>query len=361
MTDQDQTALLQSRLAEAHSQAKPVCIIGQQSKSFYGNPQVGTPLSLAEHTGIINYEPTELVLTARAGTALADIEKVLAGEGQSLAFDPPQFGGHGSLGGAIASGLAGPGRPWLGGVRDMILGVKILNGQAELMRFGGEVMKNVAGYDVSRLMVGALGTLGVITEASVKVLPAAVSEATLVQTQNSPVNLHALSEQLLREGRPITALISIENQTYLRLAGTESAVQAACQAIDGDPMPASESRAFWMSIRDHAHAFFADTQAPLWRISLPPGTPITGYTGERLVDWAGQQLWLRSDMSATAVRALAAEHGGSATLFRGQLPDCDAFQPLDAVQTRLHQRIKRSFDAEHILNPARLYREMEAA
>ena len=243
----------------------------------------------------------------------------------------------------------------------MILGVKILNGQAELMRFGGEVMKNVAGYDVSRLMVGALGTLGVITEASVKVLPAPVSEATLVQTQHSPNDMHALSEQLLREGRPITALISIENQTYLRLAGTESAVQAACQAIGGDRMPVSESHAFWMSIRDHSHALLTDTQTPLWRISLPPGTPITGFKGACLVDWAGQQLWLRSDMTATALRVLAAEHGGSATLFRGQMADCDAFQPLDAVQTRLHQRLKRSFDPEHILNPARLYREMEAA
>lgn len=361
MNDQDHTELLQSRLAEARSQAEPVCIIGQQSKSFYGNPQVGAPLSLAEHTGIINYEPTELVLTARAGTALADIEKALDTEGQCLAFDPPRFGGHGTLGGAIASGLAGPGRPWLGGVRDMILGVKLLNGKAELMRFGGEVMKNVAGYDVSRLMVGALGTLGVITEVSVKVLPAPVSEITLVQTHDSPINLHALAEQLLRDGRPISALISADNQTYLRLAGTESAVQAACQAIGGDQMPADKSRAFWMSIRDHSHAFLADTQTPLWRISLPPGTPIAGFTGECLVDWAGQQLWLKSEMTAAALRALAAEHGGSATLFRGQLADCNAFQPLDAVQTRLHQQLKQAFDPDHILNPTRLYREMEAA
>ena len=361
MSDQDHTELLKSRLAEARSQAEPVCIVGQQSKSFYGNAQVGTPLSLAEHTGIINYEPTELVLTARAGTSLADIEKALAAEGQSLAFDPPQFGGRGTLGGAIASGLAGPGRPWLGGVRDMILGVKILNGQAELMRFGGEVMKNVAGYDVSRLMVGALGTLGVIVEASVKVLPSPVSEATVVQTPDSDVDLHALSEQLLRAGRPVTGLIHWDNRTYLRLAGTESAVEAACQALGGEQMSATESRAFWTSIRDQSHPFYADTQAPLWRVSLPPKAPLAGFTGECLVDWAGQQLWLKSDMSATALRALAQEHGGSATLFRGHLDDCDAFQPLDAVQTRLHQRIKQSFDPEHILNPTRLYREMEAA
>lgn len=361
MADQDQTELLQSRVAEACSQGEPLCIVGQQSKSFYGNAQVGTPLSVAEHTGIINYEPTELVLTARAGTPLADIEKVLAAEGQCLAFDPPRFGGQGTLGGAIASGLAGPSRPWLGGVRDMILGVKILNGQAELMRFGGEVMKNVAGYDVSRLMVGALGTLGVITEASIKVLPKPVSEATLAQRHDTTVGLHALSEQLLRAGRPITGLISINNETYLRLAGAESAVEAACQDIDGDRLSTAESEQFWASIRDQSHAFYADTQTPLWRISLPPRAALAGFTDECLVDWAGQQLWLKSDLSATALRALAQEQGGSATLFRGHLDNCDAFQPLDAVQTRLHQRLKQAFDPQHILNPTRLYREMEAA
>ena len=360
MTGQDQSDALVDQVIAAHERRTPLSIVGSGSKAFYGHPSPGATLSTTGHTGIVNHEPTELVLTARAGTPLADIEAALAEQGQQLPFEPPHFSGNGTLGGAIAAGLAGPARPYAGSVRDMVLGLRLINGKGEHMRFGGEVMKNVAGYDMARLNVGALGTLGVITEASLKVLPAPPATATLAL--EVPISAcHPSTETWLRAGRPVSAVAHDGERLYLRLSGTTSAVADAVSDIGGERMSEPAARAFWQSLRDHTHPFFDTSAEPLWRISLPPGADLAPFGTTGLIEWAGQQVWLRARTDAQAIRQIATAAGGSATLFRGQLSDVSVFQPLDAVKTRLHQSLKTAFDPHGILNVGRLYPVLEAA
>lgn len=360
MSGQELTEALVDRVKQAHEAGTPLAIAGSGSKAFYGHPLVGDTLSTREHAGIVNHEPTELVLTARAGTPLEEVETALAEEGQQFPFEPPHFGEGGTLGGAIAAGLAGPRRPYGGSVRDMVLGLRLINGRGELMRFGGEVMKNVAGYDVARLNVGALGTLGVITEVSLKVLPAPASTATL--TLDLPMSdCHARTEGWLREGRPVSAVAHDGQQLFLRLSGTVSAVADAVRDIGGEAMDTGTAQRFWTSLRDQTHAFFADPQRPLWRVSLPPAADLSAFEGTKLAEWAGQQLWLRDTTDAATLRQTAESLGGSATLFRGVLPEVSVFHPLDRVKRRLHQSLKAAFDPRGILNPNRLYPELEEA
>lgn len=360
MTDADQTAALVEQVAAAIADDQPLAIEGSASKAFYGNPTQGRVVSTLDHRGIVNYEPTELVLTARAGTPIDEIEAALADKGQRLAFEPPHFNGGGSVGGMVAAGLSGPARPYAGAVRDMVLGIRLINGRAETMRFGGEVMKNVAGYDVARLNTGALGTLGIITEVSLKVLPAMPATATL-RLAAAPGDCHRLSEQWLRAGRPLTGMLHDGDQLHVRFEGTASAVEDAQAALGGEMMEASDAAAFWQSIRDHRHAFFTADERPLWRLALPPGVDPADFGGSVLVDWSGQQLWLRGREDADALRAQAAAVGGSATLFRGELPGVAAFAPLDAVKAQLHRHIKQAFDPHGVLNPGRLYPQAEVS
>lgn len=360
MSGKDQADALVEQVVAAHDRHSPLSIVGSGSKAFYGHAAPGETLSVMGHTGIVNHEPTELVLTARAGTPLGEIEAALAEQGQQLPFEPPHFSGRGTLGGAIAAGLAGPARPYAGSVRDMVLGLRLINGQGELMRFGGEVMKNVAGYDVARLNVGALGTLGVITEVSLKVLPAPASTATLA-LEIPASECHPRTEAWLRSGRPVSAVAHDGERLYLRLSGTTSAVADAVSDIGGEPLPESTARAFWQSLRDQTHPFFDPSAEPLWRLSLPPGADLTPFGTPSLLEWAGQQLWVRERADAHAIREAATAAGGSATLFRGELPDVSVFHPLDAVKRRLHQSLKAAFDPRGILNAGRLYPMLEAA
>lgn len=360
MTGTDRSEALRERVAGAAEQGEALSITGSGSKHFYGNPVQGSALDISTHRGIISYEPTELVLTARAGTPIVEIEEALTAEGQRLAFEPPQFNGGGTLGGMVAAGLAGPRRPYGGAVRDMVLGLRLINGRGELMRFGGEVMKNVAGYDVARLNTGALGTLGVITEVSLKVLPAPALRVTL-EVEADPTQCHDLSEQWLRNGRPLSGMIHDGERLYARFEGTTSAVDDAVAAIDGKALEPAAADAFWQSIRDQHHAFFAGDEAPLWRISLPPASDPTPFGDRLLIDWSGQQLWLRGHPEPDNLRARAAAQGGSATLFRGRIDGVDAFPPLDPVQARLHRNIKKAFDPHGILNPGRLYPDAEVS
>ncbi len=357
MAAADQSEALAAQVRAAAESGTALHIIGGNTKAFYGNPTEGEPLETLGHRGIVNYEPTELVLTARAGTPLGEIEAALAEQGQALAFEPPSFGEHSSIGGVIAAGLSGPSRPYAGSARDMVLGLRLLNGKGEIMRFGGEVMKNVAGYDVSRLNVGALGTLGVILEVSLKVLPAPAVSATM--KFDMPVaECHRQSESWLRAGRPLSALLHDGKALYARFSGTHSAIADATEQLSGEVIEQPAADALWASVRNHTHTFFKDRSMPVWRASLPPGSDLEQILpgDERLVEWSGQQLWLKSEAPAAQLRAEAAAAGGSITRFYGDNPETEGvFQPLDAIQTRLHRSLKQAFDPKGIFNPGRLY------
>lgn len=350
----DHSEAIADRVRAAAAAKTPLSIRGGGSKAFYGNPVTGEPLDITAHSGVVQYEPTELVCTARAGTPLAELERLLADNGQMLAFEPPHFGGGATLGGAIAAGLSGPRRPFGGAVRDHVLGVRLIDGNGTIQRFGGEVIKNVAGYDVSRLMVGALGTLGVVLEASFKVLPLPEAERS-VSPELAPAALHARVEQALRAGAPVTAAAHDGERAYIRLSGAASAVDAGAEGLARNEMREHD---FWARLRDQRLDFFGNDAAPLWRIALPPGNPLPDLDGQRILDWAGQLVWLRTDRSAEQVRAATAAAGGHATLFRGGDDATAVFTPLDPVLARYHQRLKQAFDPAGILNPGRLYADL---
>jgi glycolate oxidase FAD binding subunit len=349
MTDCDLTSELQARVREAAERGTPLAIRGGGGKAFYGRALQGEPLDVSGHRGVVSYETTELVITARAGTPLAEVEALLAGRGQMLPFEPPHFGGQATIGGMVAAGLSGPARPWAGAVRDAVLGVKILNGRGEILSFGGQVMKNVAGYDLSRLMAGALGTLGVILEVSLKVLPRPALMNTLVQELDAA----GAARHLAAWGRqplPISATLHLEDRLYIRLSGTALGVAAAHKAIGGEAADAG----IWEDLREQRLDFF-QTELPLWRLSLPAAARRLDLPGDSLSEWGGALRWLKTGLPAAKVRAAAAVAGGHATLFRGQDGQGEVFQPLSPVLMGLHQRLKQSLDPRGILNPGRMY------
>jgi glycolate oxidase FAD binding subunit len=347
----DQTEELCAAVRQARADAIPLRIEGTGSKDFYGARVAGKSLSTLGHRGVLSYEPTELVLTARAGTPLQEVESLLAERGQMLPFEPPHFGADATFGGTVACGLSGPARPYAGSVRDFVLGVKCINGDGEVLQFGGQVMKNVAGYDVARLMVGAQGTLGVLLEISVKVLPAPSAQTTRCLTLTQTEALTAMNAYAGRP-LPLTGACYDGDRLYLRLAGSERAVKAAAAKIGGDEL--SEGNRFWAELREMRHAFFAGP-GPVWRLSLPPGTPMPNIDGKWLIDWGGALRWLRSDTPPTAIRRAAEKQGGSATLFRKAETHGEVFHPLAPALHKLHAALKRSFDPAGILNPGRLY------
>lgn len=349
----DQTTSLQESILDAIDSATPLDIQGLGSKRFYGRQPQGKTLRLSDHSGIISYEPSELVITARSGTPLTEIIETLNQHNQMLAFEPPLFDATGTIGGAIASGLSGPRRPYTGAARDFVLGIKCLNGKAELLSFGGQVMKNVAGYDVSRLMCGALGTLGVLLEISLKVLPKPEHEITLVRECNQEEAL-SLIEHLSGKNVPLSAACHYGKQLNLRLSGTETAVLNTSADIGGDELQQSE--VFWSSLRDQTHSFF-DNASPLWRLSLPPATPELKLDGETFIDWGGAQRWLKTDEDTDMIRQICEAHDGHATLFRHDEHDSEVFHPLNPGVAHLHRQLKQAFDPHAILNPHRMLAE----
>lgn len=347
----DHSETIAEQVRTAAASGTPLSIRGGGSKAFYGHAIAGEPLEIATHAGVVQYEPTELVCTARAGTPLAELKQLLADNGQMLACEPPGFGGDATLGGAIAAGLSGPRRPFSGAVRDHVLGVRLIDGNGVIQRFGGEVIKNVAGYDVSRLSVGALGTLGVVLEASLKVLPLPETERT-VCLDLAPGELHARVERALRAGAPVTGAAHDGTRVHIRLSGAATAVESGIEGLGGSE---SSEPDFWARLRDHRLTFFEDGTEPLWRIALPPASPLPDVDGPAVLDWAGQLVWLRTGQPADQVRAAAAAAGGHATLFRGGDDATPVFTPLNSVLARYHQRLKQTFDPKGILNPGRLY------
>lgn len=341
---------LQERVAEAAASRTQLAIVGGGSKAFLGRGERGVPLNVAGHGGVISYEPRELVLTARAGTSLSEIENLLAGQGQMLPFEPPRFGAAATIGGTIACGLSGPRRPYAGSARDHVLGVRLINGRAEQLRFGGEVMKNVAGYDLSRLQVGAFGTLGVILEVSLKVVPRPADEVTLVQDRYAADSLAYLAD-LARRPLPLSAACHDGDRLYLRLSGAATAVAQSRGQLGGERL--ADAEAFWRDkIKEQGHAFF-EGEAPLWRLSLPPAAPWLPLPGKFLLDWGGAQRWFRTEAPAELIQQAAAKAGGHASLFRGG--QGEVFQPLPPAMLALHRRIKHAFDPQQLFNPGRMY------
>jgi len=326
---------------------------GGGTKDFYGQALEGEVLDTRGHSGIVAYEPSELVITARCGTGLAELEATMRARGQQLAFEPPHFGDSATVGGAVAAGLSGPGRAAAGALRDFVLGVKLMDGRGEALSFGGQVMKNVAGYDVSRLMAGSLGTLGIILEVSLKALPLPVAGATL----RLELPEDRAIEQLNRwAGRPLPISASAWNDgtLTLRLSGAAAAVREAAGKIGGARVEDDEASRFWTGIREHADRFFREA-APLWRISVPPATAPLKLHGEQLIEWGGAQRWLASLADARTVREAAGRAGGHATLFRGGDKSAGVFQPLAPALMKIHRHLKREFDPQGIFNRGRMY------
>lgn len=338
-----------AQTVRAAASGEPLQIVGGGSKSFYGRAARGKPLPVAGHRGIVDHEPTELVITARAGTTLRDLEAALATHHQMLAFEPPHFGAEATLGGTIACGFSGPRRPYAGSARDFVLGARIINGKGEILSFGGRVMKNVAGYDVSRLMVGALGTLGVLLDISLKVLPRPTAELTLtfnLSAEQAIAKMNACAARPL----PLSAACHLRDTLYIRVSGSEETVRAAHAQLGGDRRTDGEE--FWRGLREHQLDFFK-TDTPLWRLSVPPAAPLAPLSGEWLIDWGGTQRWLKSNARPTEVWEAAAASSGHATLFRGGDRAGEVFQPLPAALARLHANLKRAFDPAGVLNPGR--------
>jgi glycolate oxidase FAD binding subunit len=339
------------QISKASADKTPLRIRGGGTKDWYGGALAGAILDTRKHTGVVDYEPTELVITARCGTPLAEIEAVLAAQNQMLAFEPPYFGDGATFGGAIAAGLSGPRRANSGAVRDFVLGATLMDGQGEVLKFGGQVMKNVAGYDVSRLLAGSLGTLGLILELSVKVLPRTVMEATLRFEMSE---IEAIRKLNVWGGQPLPISGSCWHQGVLalRLSGARAAVDAAVRSLGGQVMP--DCARFWMDVREQRHAFFAG-ETPLWRLSVPSTTAAIVQGGEQLIEWGGAQRWLRAPAGdAATIRRSVSAAGGHATLFRGGDKAGGVFQPLAPAVARIHERLKTAFDPAHIFNPGRM-------
>jgi len=446
----DLTQELAARVALAQAEGRPLRIQGGGTKTWLGRAVNGETLALGGHRGILSYEPTELVITARAGTPLAEIQAALAERGQWLAFEPPHFSpadGQGddpldagadvnfnadagagadpsglpsiaTLGGTIACGLSGPARPYAGAARDFILGVRLINGKGEVLRFGGEVMKNVAGYDLSRLMAGAQGTLGILLDVSLKVLPRPAVELTLVFEMPAAEAIRRFN-QWAGQPLPISGACHDVERAYVRLSGNESAVRAARARLGGEvfggealadadregasgksetPTAAMEAKIsqdrvgrspapgadFWLAVRELRHPFFRRADAPLWRLSLPPAAPHEPALGPQFIDWGGAQRWVHDEHPLWSVAQAPGGHAScygltcarqdagvvgeviadtSATQAPGAEPgpggaNAAVFQPLPPALLALHRRLKAALDPQGILNPGRLYPEL---
>jgi glycolate oxidase FAD binding subunit len=329
--------------------AGEVEIVGAGSKRFYGEPVEALPIEVSAHSGVIEYDPAELVISLRAGCNLHEVEALLAQNGQMFGFEPPNFGQQATIGGMIASGLAGPRRAFAGSVRDFVLGVKMVNGRGELQQFGGKVIKNVAGFDVSRLMVGSLGTLGLILEASIKVIPVSEFEQTLSFEHDDPGEHIRWINELCGKPYPITASIWVDGESQLRLSGSEQGVREAVSQLGGEAIDFD-----WQAIREQQHKFFG-TQNALSRVSLPPTVPDIGVSCSQMIEWGGAERWLSGEVGIDALREQVTDLGGSVCAYRNHSAGVSVFNPLPAAMIKLQRQIKSSFDPYGIFNRGRIY------
>ncbi len=383
--DNDISTSLQQQVKSAINDKKSLCIQGGKSKLFFGNRFDAELLDLSQHTGIISYEPTELCITVRAGTKLSELEALLAENNQILPFEPPHYlftdkdgttHNTATIGGAIATGISGPRRAYTGSARDAILGVEIINGDGEIVSFGGQVMKNVAGYDLSRLMVRSQGTLGILLSVSIKLLPKPANDLTLSfdATQDQAL---AVFQALRVQQLPITASVWYNNTVSLRLSASELILKTSHTRLNtflNDKFPAlssakadNKSTSFWQEIRDHTHPFFTLTDKPVWRLSLPPATQSISQIDDaiaqkgdapepsQLIEWGGAQRWIHSRTPANIIHNLAQSHGGYASFFYNKGADDETFPALAPELFKIHQQLKRKMDPHGIFNPNKMY------
>jgi len=339
----------------AHSAGTPLRLRGAGTKDFYGERCDGTLLDMRGYSGVIDYEPSELVITARCGTSLAEIETLLARHGQFLAFEPPAFDGDPTIGGVIAAGLSGPRRVQAGAARDFVLGSVLLCARGELLHFGGKVIKNVAGFDLSRLLCGSLGILGAITEVSLKVLPLPRLEQTL-RFELSEAEALALFNRWAGQPLPISATAWHAGEGWVRLSGAPSALSTACRRLGGELLQPAAAMNVWRSLRDQTHAFFTQAST-LWRLSVPSTAAPLAAGAAQLIEWGGALRWCASELPAAELRALALAAGGSAVHWRGGSAGA-RFHPLAPALLEIHRRLKARFDPRGIFNPGRLVAQL---
>ena len=359
MKNTDISANLQAQVKQAVATKQALYIHGGMSKHFYGNPVDGESLDVSKHAGVISYEPTELCITVRAGTLLSEVEKLLAEHQQILPFEPPHYfdinkdENTTTIGGAIAAGIAGPRRAYTGSVRDAILGVQIINGDGEIVNFGGQVMKNVAGYDLSRLMVRSQGTLGVILSVSIRLLPKPSHDLSL-RVETSQAEALEYCQYLRLQQLPVTATVWRDEHLSIRLSASDATLKSCQQKIKGDVL--TDDHAFWEDIRDHRHHFFGRNDKPLWRFSLPPASKvISRFDNEQLIEWGGAQRWVHSNAPANIIHSVAQSRKGFAAPFRSSVPDATCFPLLEPALLQLHKNLKRKMDPHNIFNPNRIY------
>ena len=344
VADIEQT--LQEAVRAAFAAGAPLAICGSGTKRFYTGSVTGAALAVTGHRGIVSYEPTELVITARAGTPLAEIETALAADNQMLGFEPPHFGPTATLGGTIACNLSGPRRPYAGSARDFILGTRIINGKGEVLKFGGQVMKNVAGFDVSRLMAGSHGTLGALLDISLKVLPKPAQEITLTFQMGADEAVRRMNTWA-GQPLPLSAACHLGDTLYVRLSGTDKGVRAAHSKLGGEHD--TRGAAFWQELREHQLPFFAG-EAPLWRLSVPSAAPLLNLPGKWLLDWGGAQRWLRTSANEADIRRVAEAAGGYAIPFRNAVRP-NPLHLSDPATSRLARDLQLAFDPSAIFNP----------
>ncbi len=346
---------LQEQVNTALAENTPLFIHGGNSKDFYGNTvNAQHSLDVSKHVGIVDYAPSELCITVCAGTPIIDIEEALARKQQILPFEPPVFTESATIGGAIAAGLSGPRRPYSGSVRDAVLGIKIINGKGEIISFGGQVMKNVAGYDVSRLMTGSLGTLGVILEISLKVIPKPEFDSTIMQPLSHEEAIDYFTS-LRTSGLPVSASCYVDDHVYIRLSGSKNHIARTLKKHGWKGQ--ENGHEFWQSIRNQTHPFFQQVDKPLWRLSVSPSSPASKQLNtDNLIEWGGGIRWVASKTPANIVKSIANKKGGNAVLFRGDIPEVDTFPTPEPALFAIHKRLKRQLDPKGIFNPDRMYK-----
>ena len=336
-------------IRKASAEGTQLRIRGSGSKDFYGLVLIGDVLDARALTGIVDYEPTELVITARAGTPLRDVEKALADGGQMLAFEPPHFGPDATLGGCIACGFSGPRRAAMGSARDFVLGVRIVNGLGEDLHFGGQVMKNVAGYDLSRLLTGSFGTLGLITEVSLKVLPLPEKELTL-RFELDEAQAIASMNKWAAKPLSLSATCHLDGVLYVRLSGAAPAVAATHKKLGGEVV--HDGAVLWQSIREQTHPMFESAPA-LWRFSIKATAAPLGL-GRQIIEWNGSLRWIAEDLDPARAFDAAHRADGHATLFRGGNKR-HGIQQFSSGLLAVHKKLKRAFDPHGILGPGRIH------
>lgn len=368
---QDHSQALASQVQQAFKDQQILAVQGNGSKAFLTHAVAGQTISTTAHQGIISYFPSELTITVRSGTLLSEVKQALADKGQMLAFEPPQFSPQATIGGTIAAGLSGPARPFYGSARDFVLGCRIINGQGDILQFGGEVMKNVAGYDLSRLICGSYGTLGILLDVSLKLLPLPVQQKTICFALDSEAFTKQIKDFLMA-GHPLTAAAYTKGQVYIRLGGSEQGVDFAMQSIqkymlEQQIQTREADNNFWTELNEQSLDFFKASQ-PLWRISLANITPEFSRNlladDQFLIDWGGALVWLYSNQNSDNIRQFTQACGGHAQLFRSNNMTADREKSISRQQTltpamlKIHQQIKQAMDPQRILNPGCIYPEL---